>query len=622
LKNLTIKHLFKIGYFSELDYRFAECMGRITNEADPLVLLGAAVASRFTSAGHVCADIGRIAGKPIETEDINSFNNSSGTAFRLPASTHKIMTNHQSTCTWPPFKMWVEALNKSIANKGMTGDGVRATPLVFERGRRLYLSRYWDFQQRLVNQLKYRAGSKSDDVHQEALEQGLNRLFPQPDFTIAPDLQRLAAQKAIQNRITFISGGPGTGKTATVAKIIVLLIEQYKITQRGVPRIFMAAPTGKAAARLSDSVQKVKALSGNIPFDCDDDVLDLIPTQASTLHRLLGVIRDTPSRFRHHAGNPLPADMIIVDEASMISLPLMTKLVEAARKQARLILLGDQDQLASVEVGAILGDICRVKIKDHNPLRSCIIRLKHNYRSGADIDYLAKAINAGDADLVMTISKSAEWPAVSLIEPPEKGSYDYLIEAGMERYYDAYINEPEPVLRMNLFNRFRILCAHKEGPAGVGSINMAVERILQKRTGLDPNRKWYHGRPVMITRNDYQLGLFNGDIGIIMSEAPDFSLHAIFIDEHGVMRRFAPIRLRHLETVFAMTIHKSQGSEFDHIVVILPPWPSPIVTRELLYTAVTRARLSVSVIAKEEVLRTAVLTPVQRASGLTEMLET
>ncbi len=616
MKNPTIKHLFKIGYFSELDYRFAECMGRITDEADPLVLLGAAVASCFTSAGHVCADIGRIAGKRIETEDINSFNNSSVTAF------------HFSVCTWPPLKMWVEALNKSIAQKGMIGDGVRATPLVFEldskRGGRLYLSRYWDFQQRLINQLKQRAGSKFDDVHQKALEKGLNRLFPQPDFTIAPDLQRLAAQKAIQNRITIISGGPGTGKTATVAKIIALLIEQYKITQRGVPRIFMAAPTGKAAARLGDSVQKVKALSGSMPFDCDDDVLALIPTQASTLHRLLGVIRDAPSRFRHHAGNPLPADMIIVDEASMISLPLMTKLVEAAPKQAHLILLGDQDQLASVEVGAILGDICRVKMKDDNLLTSCIIRLKHNYRSGADIDYLAKAINAGDADLVMTVCKSAKWPAVNLIEPPEMGSYDYLIESGMGRYYDAYVHEPKPVQRMNFFNRFRILCALKEGPSGVGSVNLAVERILQKRTRLAPNREWYDGRPVMITRNNYQLGLFNGDIGILMQkmpDAPDSSLHAVFIDEHGVMRRFAPSRLRCLETVFAMTIHKSQGSEFDHIMVILPPWPSPIVTRELLYTAITRARLSVSVIAKEEVLRTAVLTPVQRASGLTEMLE-
>jgi len=596
-------------------------MGRITNEADPLVLLGAAVASRFTSAGHVCADIGRIAGNRIETQDLNSFDNSSGTDFRL------------SACRWPPLKMWVEALNKSIAQKGMIGDGVRATPLVFEpdfelnfkKSGRLYLSRYWDFQKRLVNQLKQRAGLQVDDVHQEALEKGLKRLFPQPDFAPAPDLQRLAAQKAIKNRITIISGGPGTGKTATVAKIIALLIEQYKITRRGIPRIFMAAPTGKAAARLSDSVQKVKALSGDIPFDCDDDVKALIPAEASTLHRLLGVIRNAPSHFRHHAGNLLPADMIIVDEASMISLPLMTKLVEAAPKQARLILLGDQDQLASVEVGAILGDICRVKIKEQNPLTSCIIRLKHNYRSGADIDYLAKAINAGDADLVMSVCKSAKWPAVNLIEPHERESYDYLIESGMGRYYDAYIHEPEPVRRMNLFNRFRILCAHKEGPSGIGSVNLAVERILQKRTRLDPTREWYDGRPVMVTRNDYQLGLFNGDIGILMkkmSEASDSSLQAIFIDEHGVRRRFAPARLRCLETVFAMTIHKSQGSEFDHIVVILPPWPSPIVTRELLYTAVTRARLSVCLIAKEEVLRTAVLTPVQRASGLTEMLET
>jgi len=611
LKIPTIKTLFEAGYFSELDYRFAECMGRITEESDSLILLGAAAASRFTSAGHVCADIGRIGGNPIEIKRLSSLHQSGGSAFRF---------------AWPPTERWLEALNKSIAQQGMTGDGTqRATPLVLDSGCRLYLSRYWDYQQRLVNQLKQRAAWQADDIDPEILEHGLKRLFPQSDRTPVPDLQRLAAQKALQNRITIISGGPGTGKTTTVAKIIALLTEQFKLMHRGTPRICMAAPTGKAAARLSDSVQKIKALSGDMPFDCDDDVLELIPGEAVTLHRLLGVIRKAPSQFRHHAGNPLPADMVIVDEASMISLPLITKLVEAVPMRCRLVLLGDQDQLVSVEVGAILGDICRIGIKDNTSCASlapCIIRLKHNYRSGADIDDLAKAINAGDADGVMTICKSTKWPAITFLGHPEQATPDDLIESAIRRYYDAYIHESEPASRMNLFNRFRILCAHKEGPLGAGTVNQAVERILKRRTQLDSTGEWWDGRPVMVTGNDYQLGLFNGDIGIIMSGAPGSPLHAVFMDEHDNIRRIAPTRLRHLETVFAMTIHKSQGSEFDHILVVLPPWPSPVITRELLYTAVTRARLSVCVIAKEEVLKTAVLTPEQRASGLTEMLVT
>jgi exodeoxyribonuclease V alpha subunit len=597
----TIEDLFSNGYLSRLDLHFARAMGRLANEKNDTVTLAAALCSRFIARGHVCVDLKTLAGGPVMGHD-----------GELPG------------LRWPADPDWSAAVNASP----LTASGEHIAPLVLDKGGRLYLARYWQYQQFLVQTVLERAGHPGETMAPDRLEKSLDRLFPPSVDLSGPDMQRMAARVSLEGHLTVISGGPGTGKTATVVKILALAIEQAMDEGKGIPHILMAAPTGKAAARLKEAVINAKTADGAGALVCSDAVRAHIPETAATIHRLLGVQYQQPNRFLHNADNPLAVDILIVDEASMVDLSLMANLVAAVPSHAHFILLGDKDQLASVEAGAILGDICTPPEGVGNSELSggighCIVNLTHSYRfdSTSGIGCLARAINRGDADEALAVLQDEARPDVMMIDPDDTRRVGACIDALARKYYGPCFEDGGCTMQLEQFTRFRILCAHRTGADGVTALNERVAASLKDYTGIDTDREWYPGRPVMVTCNDYHLNLFNGDVGLIVKPDADTSrLTALFMDSDKKTRMISPARLPVHETVYAMTVHKSQGTEFDTVLLVLPRHVSPVVTRELFYTAVTRARQKVVVVAPREIIRQAVLTRVQRASGLSEQL--
>jgi len=614
----TLDELYNKGYLSRLDLHFARAMGRLASEGSDAVLLAAALCSRFISRGHVCVDLNTLAGRPVVTHD-----------------------GELLDARWPTDPYWRAAVQASP----MTGSGESATPLVLDAGGRLYLSRYWHYQEFLVRALLERAGQTEKRRVPDLLEKGLDRLFSASPDLFGPDMQRLAVGTSMTHHLTVISGGPGTGKTFTVVKILALAIEQALNRGLEIPHILMAAPTGKAAARLREAVIESKTAIGAGALVCSDTVRAHIPEDAATIHRLLGVQYHRPNRFSHDAGNPLAVDILIVDEASMVDLSLMANLVAAVPAHARLILLGDKDQLASVEAGAILGDICtppegvgkaavspETSSSSAHPLHdsallpgigSCIVNLTHSYRfdSTSGIGRLARAINQGNADEALAVLQDKARPEVTMVDPDDSSQGSACIESLVRQYYVPCFKERASAVQLEHFTRFRILCALRRGRDGVETLNSMVAGILKQYTGTDTSREWYPGRPIMVTRNDYQLNLFNGDVGLIVKPDAEASrLAAFFMDSNKKTRMISPARLPAHETVYAMTVHKSQGTEFDTVLLVLPRHVSPVVTRELFYTAVTRAKKKVVILATRDILKQAIQTRVQRASGLSEQL--
>jgi exodeoxyribonuclease V alpha subunit len=432
-----------------------------------------------------------------------------------------------------------------------------------------------------------------------------------------PDLQRAAARTAASRRLCVISGGPGTGKTSTVVKILALLAEP-RVRVAGPPlRALLLAPTGKAAMRLTEAIRRAKDA---IP--CSDAVRAAIPEEASTIHRALGSIDGSSTRFRHDRAHPLRADVVLVDEASMVDLALMARLVEAVPDDARLVLLGDKDQLASVEAGAVLGELCdAAQHRACDPgLAASTVALTTSYRYGAKsgIEALAQAINRGDAARALAILDDPDLPDVARVAPGEV-ALSALLRAAAVAGFRHYLDERDPAARLRALERFRILCAHRHGPYGVVNANAELEAALIDEGWLRRDVALaYLGRPVIVTRNDYQLQLFNGDVGTIVEQ--DGKRLAFFVAPDGTPRLLSPARLPPHETVFAMTVHKSQGSEFDDVAVLLGDRPSPLLSRELLYTAVTRARRRVTLHTTAEVVAAAIARPTERASGLCDAL--
>ncbi|MBU5635179.1 exodeoxyribonuclease V subunit alpha [Geomonas sp. Red69] len=583
---------------NDIDRQFAAFICRLAGSRDQHLEAAAALLSRGVTAGDVCLDLdtaledGRAAG------------------FRL-----------ESAATW------CDRLKASPA-VGAPGE---FKPLILDPTGRLYLQRYWRYENELAEAILNRGEPAPFD--REQLRQGLARLFPPTQGET--DWQRLAALAAVTRRFCVISGGPGTGKTTTVVKVLSLLLEQAQTAGAGSTlRIALAAPTGKAAARLKESI------SGGVD-KADPAVRELIPEEVFTLHRLLGYLKGS-SGFRHNSDNPLPYDVVIVDEASMVSLPLMAKLVCALRQDTRLILLGDRDQLASVEAGAVLGDMCdtggahgfspefaelaadvagdAVEVQPGlGPLGDAVVLLQKSYRfsSAGGIGRVAALVNAGDAQGALAASIDPALADVSLASlPPTAG----LAEALAKRItdgYRAYLAEETPEEAFEQFSRFRILCAMRSGPYGVEAINQLVRQRLAQAGLIHPHGRWYAGEPVMITRNDYNLGLFNGDVGLILPDAENGGeLRAFFPSGSGGMRKVLPLRLPEYECAFAMTVHKSQGSEFEKVLLVLPDRDNPVLTRELLYTAITRAKKSVEVLATNDLFLTTVERRVVRRSGL------
>jgi exodeoxyribonuclease V alpha subunit len=471
------------------------------------------------------------------------------------------------------------------------------TPLVLHRDK-LYLHRYFHYEMRLAEQMSAMAAVSFSTKGHEKL---LGAFFDdEPEFS-GVNRQKEAAAVALQKALTIICGGPGTGKTTTVVKILALLFmaSEHKLD------VALAAPTGKAAMRLSQSI------GGSLDrLPLSEEVKSAIPTEAKTLHRLLGYIRYCP-QFRHNRQQPMGWDVVVVDEASMVDLAMMSKLVDALKPGARLLLLGDKDQLASVESGAVLGD-CIHSLPDN------VIELKKTYRFDDNIKFLAENVNAGDDDGAWTCLADPKMPNITVLQT------ELLDFVG--RQYVAYMamvaRYPQTSIReiFAAFNRFQVLCALHYGNRGVAGMNRGVETFLARR-GFDCRPDcWYHGRPVLITRNEYSLDLFNGDIGICLPDLDDGSSTVWFERSDGGLCSYSPYRLPNCETVFAMTIHKSQGSEFDEVVVVLPEEDNRILSRELLYTAFTRARKTVRLVAGREVFAHALSRKIVRCSGLAEHL--
>ncbi|MGV0721001.1 exodeoxyribonuclease V subunit alpha [Mycolicibacterium elephantis] len=468
---------------------------------------------------------------------------------------------------------------------------VRASPLTGVAlrvdGDLLYLDRYWREEQQVCDDILAMLAAQPAQASAD-----VDRLFP-----AGFEEQRAAAEVALSQGLTVLTGGPGTGKTTTVARLLALLAGGTRL------RIALAAPTGKAAARLQEAVQlEVDKLSA-----ADRSALEGL--QATTLHRLLGSRPDTSARFRHNRANRLPHDVIVVDETSMVSLTLMARLLEAVRPEARLILVGDPDQLASVEAGAVLADL----VDGLGGAR--IAELKTSHRFGESIGALASAIRVGDADTAVDVLRAGddhiEW--VDTDEPAEH-LRKVLVPWAVALRQAAILGDDSAGLAT--LNEHRLLCAHRRGPYGVRYWNHQVERWLAERTGEPIWSDWYAGRPVLVTANDYGLGLYNGDTGVTVQR--DGVLRAVIAGTSRV--EFATSRLADVETMHAMTIHKSQGSQADEVTVLLPPEDSRLLTRELFYTAVTRAKSRVRVVGPEASVRTAVERRAVRASGLAQRL--
>lgn len=519
-----------------------------------------------------------------------------------------------------------EAWSDTLCTRSVVGKPGGRAPLILDQYGKLYLGRYWWFKQQVADALLARVRSPPPPVDRARLRAGLGRLFP---TTGGIDWQRVAAAVAVLRHLCLISGGPGTGKTRTVTAILALLAEQAESTPL---RIALAAPTGKAAARLSESIRAAKA-----GLSVTEQTLDRIPEEAVTLHRLLGYHpgRATP---RHGADNPLHLEVLVVDEASMVDLPLMARLLAALPECARLILLGDKDQLASVEAGRVLGDLCgRGQIPSYSPglcaevaavagdrltpaaapgpdLGDRILVLRESRRFGRDsgIGALARAVNRGDADAGLRILADDRYPDVGLEAPRPRVLAD-LIEQRLVPVLRRVLTSPDPQTALLALGRVRLLCALRSGPQGVDRLNERLAQALEAVGLIRRDGEFYAGRPIMLTANDHALRRYNGDVGLVLADPGSGGALRVFLATAEGVRRILPSRLPAHETVYAMTVHKSQGSEFDEVLLVLPETES---------RALTRTRKRVRLLATEERLRAAIAHPLVRASGLYDALWT
>ncbi|AUI86803.1 exodeoxyribonuclease V subunit alpha [Vibrio azureus] len=696
----VLSHLVSRGGIRPVDEQFARFIySQCQQQADgqPLALIAAVLSSEL-GKGHICLPLFDQQGQP--TDLMSKLGLFGDAALALHTKLQSIN--------------WLELLQQSP----LVGHAGEALPMMFD-GQRLYLSRYWFYEVTLANKLNQlsevsslpaselsrlsellnhlfarqyhflfhalsalnETGSSHQVQRQQlvcdhldivdetqldwiAIDQAVSQCRHVQDLQVLDDLvplavcvnwQKVAAAVALTRRFAVISGGPGTGKTTTVTKLLAALIEQAG-TEKNIT-IKLVAPTGKAAARLTESIGKaVQALP------VDPDLKAKIPTESSTLHRLLGAIPNSVE-FRHNKQNPLHLDILVIDEASMVDLPMMYKVVESLPKHARLILLGDKDQLASVEAGAVLGDICSfyafgyskeqakavAKLTGFTTLSHssthkvliadslCMLQKSYRFDARSGIGQLAKAVNAGSAaqvdhvfnqdfaDIEQFALSSQHYNQMMQTLVKEYGHYLKRIN---HHYNHPETGHPESVSDkakavLEAFNRCRLLCAVREGDFGVAGLNQRVEKALAARKLIQTQDElWYHGRPVMVTRNDHSLGLYNGDIGICMLDdrEEEQRLKVFFELPDGSVKSVLPSRVPEHDTAYAMTIHKSQGSEFEFTLMILPPTYSPILTRELIYTGITRAKKRLAMYTDMNILKRGIKIKTSRASGLVSRL--
>lgn len=530
---------------------------------------------------------------------------------------------------WPP----IADIRTLLLASDLVGtpDAPGNLPLILDEENRLYLHRYFAYERALARRIL--AFKTAKPIETAAAASSLDHFFGKADPSTA-DWQRIAAALAIRGRLTIISGGPGTGKTTTVANILACLLAQNPDE-----RIMLAAPTGKAAMRM---LEAIRAQTVRFPAEMQSKM----PLEAFTLHRLLGMT----SRFgvfRYHAGNPLLLDTLVVDEASMTDLAMASRLFDALPSHARLIMLGDKDQLSAVEAGAVfselsadpsltlscvadLADMTGIVAKAIVPsvmlsptgLSDTTVWLTQNFRFAADsgISRLALAIRDGKVMDATNALEKAPDGSITWLSRDVSSTLPKTVSTFLHKNYAAYLETvtktpDNKAAVFAAFERFRVLCATREGAYGVSAINTLMGTHCQSRMDVSPRETWYIGRPVMVMENDYVLRLFNGDIGIVLPDKNGAPM-VYFPSDAGEFRAISPVRLPEHETAFAMTVHKSQGSEFESLLILMPPHSGPLITRELLYTAVTRARNHVSLVCSEEVLESGILTSVKKHSGL------
>jgi exodeoxyribonuclease V alpha subunit len=579
------------GLLSALDEQLARSLAALTDERDERVLLAIALVSRQVAEGHVCLPLRELVSGELALGE-------------QPADVPLV---------WPALDVWLAVLARSPLCGSLPAE---TTPLVLDAHGRLYLRRHFERERALAANIQQRA-SHTLDVDEAHLQARLDHYFgAEPG-----NLQRHAAELAMRHAFCVISGGPGTGKTSTVVKIVALAIEQALAQGLPAPRIALLAPTGKAAVRLESAVRGAK-----LDLACEARVLQSIPESASTIHRALGArVREN---FRRAAEVPqLRLDLLLVDEASMIDLELMTELLQAVPEQARVILLGDRQQLASVEAGAVLGDICGVgRAREPNAaatgVAGAIVQLTRSYRYAADsgIAELSYAIQAGDVERAMAVLSQPDYPDVAWHEPSAQPGLAAELADAVVRGYGPYLEaRAEPARALALFERFRVLCAHRRGDSGVDALNRGIARLLFERGLIDRAEGNFLGRALLVTENDYKNRLWNGDVGIVAAGAEGRPV-ACFVAPDGRIRELGFGRLPAHESAFALSVHKSQGSEVDEVALMLPSEPSRVLTRELLYTAVTRARRRVVIHGSRKVIAWAIEHSVARSTGLRELL--
>ncbi|RVT51007.1 exodeoxyribonuclease V subunit alpha [Rubrivivax albus] len=588
------------GWLRPLDVALARFLHDTAPTAPPDLLLAAALLSRLESAGHSALPLDDLPGTAAELLD-------------WPAEALNALSQALATRPLQP-----QAWAGCAAVEADPPDDEGGTPLVLANDR-LALRRHWRDEGDIARQLRARAAA-SLPVDEAQATAWLGRLFP-PRADGDVDWQRRAGEVALRGRFTLVTGGPGTGKTWTAARLLVLL---QALRGRGGPdgppapwlRVGLAAPTGKAAARLKQSIQQalqgLRPALGPLAGEALDPWADALPP-ARTLHALLGP-RPGTRRFRHDATNPLPLDLLIVDEASMVHLALMARLLDALPSTARLVLLGDPDQLASVEAGAVLADLCAAPV-----LVPRTVALRESRRFQGAIGALAQAMHGGDGAAALAALRGDASGALALQSPRDATAVLPLAVQGYRPMLQALQGPGTPAERaraaLQAFEAFRLLCALREGPWGVDGLNGAVERALADAGLLRRSGEWYTGRPVMLSRNQPALGLFNGDIGLVLP-ADDGTPRAWFA-EGEALHAVAVGRLEQVQTAFAMTVHKSQGSEFGHVALVLPPEDGPLLTRELVYTGLTRARERFTLVAPQPaLLARAVARRTRREGGL------
>ncbi|MBO9661603.1 exodeoxyribonuclease V subunit alpha [Dokdonella sp.] len=596
-----LSRLHQAGALRAIDVEFARLIARLDGRDDAALALAAAAASQALAQGHSCLPLNAL-------HDVLAAAATAPLRGALPDRA---------------------AVLAALRTSPMVGTGDAAPPLLLDEHERLWLRRYRDYERRVAAGLLRRARSVRPLATAERVRASLAGTFALDGDT---DWQAVAVALGLRSRLAVIGGGPGTGKTSSVLWLLVALLEQAEAAGAPLPRIRLAAPTGKAAARLGEAIRARKAT-----LACSETVRAAIrEDEAATIHRLL---KFRPrAGFRHDRAHPLAADIVVIDEASMIDLPLMAHLLDALPDEAGLILLGDIGQLASVEAGHVLASIAppdeeanrySAATADYlraatgfvlpsarspaHPLGDAFVELQrsHRYAEGGGIGRLARAIRAGDAEAV--VERLREGDAEVAWKPLDRAQVSRVARERWTPRFGELAAAADARAALDAATRLRVLCALREGPFGCVAINRAIE------ANLGEGAAWYHGRLVMITANDYRHGLFNGDIGVAW-RAPDGRFEVWFAGDDGALRAFAPSILPAHESAFAMTVHKSQGSEFDEVAIVLPDSPSAVLGRELLYTAVTRARRALAVHGEEAILRASIARRVERYSGLADFL--